>query len=67
MKEFQRKRICCAPKGCAPSRSKEVFVISKVKDTVPRTYVISDLNEREIVGTFYEKELRKTNQKEFMI
>ena len=42
-------------------------MISKVKDTVPRTYVISDLHEREIVGTFYEKELRKTNQKEFMV
>ena len=28
-------------------------------------YVINDLNGEEIVGTFYEKELRKTNQEEF--
>ena len=28
---------------------------------------ISDLNWQEIVGTFYEKELQKTNQKEFGI
>ena len=29
------------------------------------TYIISDLNEEEIVGSFYEKEFQKTNQKEF--
>ena len=28
-------------------------------------YNISDLNSEEIVGTFYEKELQKTNQTEF--
>ena len=32
-----------------------------------RTYVISDINGEDIVGTFYEKELRKTNQKEFRV
>ena len=37
------------------------------KKTVPWTYVISDLNGEEIVGSFYKKELRKTNQKEFRI
>ena len=48
-------------------QSEEVFVIKKVKNTVPWTYVINDLNGEEIVGTFYEKELQKTNQKEFRI
>ena len=43
------------------------FVIQKVKITVPRTYVISDFNGDEIVRTFYEKELQKTNQKEFRV
>ena len=38
-----------------------------MKNTVPWTYVISDLNGEGIIGTFYEKELRKTNQEEFMI
>ena len=28
-------------------------------------YVINDLNGKEIIVTFYEKELQKTNQKEF--
>ena len=31
------------------------------------TYVISDLNNRKIAGTFYEKELQKTNHKDFKI
>ena len=42
-------------------------MIKKVKSTVPRTYVISDLKNEEIAGTFYEKELQKTNQKEFRV
>ena len=54
-------------KGYTPNCSEEVFVISKVKNTVPWTYVINDLNEEEITGTFYEKELQKTNQQEFRI
>ena len=39
----------------------------KIKNTVPWTYVINDLNGEEIAGTFYENELQKTNQKEFRI
>ena len=36
-----------------------------VKNNVPWTYVINDLNSEEIIGTFYEKELQKTSQEEF--
>ena len=54
-------------KGYTPNWSEEVFVIKKVKNTVPWTYVINDLNGEEITGTFYEKELQKTNQEEFRI
>ena len=54
-------------KGCMPNWSEEVFVIKKVKNTVPWTYVINDLNGEEVAGTFYEKELQKTNQEEFRI
>ena len=54
-------------KGYTPNCSEEVFVIKRVKNTVPRTYVINDLNDEEIIGTFYEKELQKTNQQEFRI
>ena len=54
-------------KGYQPNWSEEVFVISKFNNTVPWTYTINDLNGEEIIGTFYEKELQKTNQKEFRI
>ena len=54
-------------KGYTPNWSEEVFVVSKIKNTVPWTYVINDLNGEEIIGTFDEKELQKTNQKEFRI
>ena len=54
-------------KGYTPNSSEEVFVIKKVKNTVPWTYVINDLNGEKIMGTFYEKELQKTNQEEFRI
>ena len=54
-------------KGYMPNWSEEVFVIKKVKNIVPWTYVIDDLNGEEITGTFYEKESQKTNQEEFRI
>ena len=54
-------------KGYMPNWSEDVFVIKKVKNTVPWTYVINDLNGEEITGTFSEKELQKTNQEEFRI
>ena len=43
-------------KGYAPNWSEEVFVVSGIKNTVPWTYVVSDLNSEEITGSFYEKE-----------
>ena len=55
-------------KGYMPNlNEEEVFVVDKIKNTVPWTYVINDLNGEEITGTFYENELQKTNQKEFRI
>ena len=47
--------------------SEEIFVIEKLKNTVPWTYVINDLNGEEITGTFYEKELQKIDQQEYRI
>ena len=52
-------------KGYPPDWSKEIFGVKQIKNTVPWTYVISDLNGEEIIGSFYEQELQKTNQKEF--
>ena len=42
-------------KGYTPNQSEEIFVISKVKNTVSWTYVINDLNGEVITGSFYEK------------
>ena len=66
MLEFQNIKSIFA-KGYTSNWSEDVFVISKIKNTVPWTYVISDLNGEEITGSFYEKELQKTSQKEFRI
>ena len=50
-------------KGYTRNWSEEVFVVSKIKDKVPWTYVASDLNGGPITGGFYEKELQKPGQK----
>ena len=50
-------------KGYIRNCSEVIFVISKIKNTVPWKYVINDLNGEEIIGTFSEKELQKTKQK----
>ena len=42
-------------------------MIKEVKNTVPWTCVFNDFNGEEIIETFYEKELQKTNQNEFRI
>ena len=54
-------------KGYVLNWSEQDFAIKKNKNTVPRTYVIYDLNGEEMFGTFYEEELQKTNQKEFRV
>ena len=54
-------------KGYARNWSEEIFAVKKMKNTVHWTYVISNLNGEEIIGSFYEKEVQKTNQKELTI
>ena len=43
------------------------LLLKKLKKTVPWTYVIDDLNGEDIIGTFYGKQLQKTNEGEFRI
>ena len=50
-------------KGYVSNLSEEVFMIKKVKNTVPWKYVISDLNGEDIFGTFYEKQIAKSKSK----
>ena len=52
-------------KGYVSDWSEEVFIVNKIENTVPWNYTISDLNGEKIIGSFYEKESQKTNQKEF--
>ena len=54
-------------KGYAPNWSEEVFVVIGIKNTVPWTYVVSDLKGEEITGSFYEKDLQKTSQEKCRI
>ena len=50
-------------KGYTPNWSEEIFVIKDIKNTVPLTYVINDLNGEEIIGTFFQN----INQQKFRI
>ena len=54
-------------KSYTPKWSEEVFVVKEVQNTVPWTYLINDLTGEEIVGSFYEKDLQKADQKESRI
>ena len=36
-----------------PNWSEEIFIIKKIKNTVSWTYVINDLNGKDIIGAFY--------------
>ena len=47
-------------KGYTPNWRKEIFIVNKINDTVPYTYNIKDLNDEEIIGSFYDGELQKS-------
>ena len=66
MSEFLNTKLFFG-KGYTSNWSEEVFVVSRIKNTVPWIFVINDLNGEEIIETFYEKELQRTNQEEFRI
>ena len=42
-------------KGYTPNWSREIFIINKINDTVPYTYNLKDLNDEEIIGSFYDR------------
>ena len=64
--EYQNIKIFL-PKVTLQFGLKRFLWLKKVKDTLPWTYVINDLNGEEIVGTFYSIELEETNQEEIRI
>lgn len=40
--------------------TKEIFIVNEILNTNPITYKIIDLNNEEIIGSFYNQELQKT-------
>jgi len=63
--ELKKKKFF--EKGFTPNWTEEVFTISKFQRTDLITYKITDLNNDEIQGTFYEQVLQKTTQEVFRI
>ena len=47
-------------KGYTPNWSEEIHIVDKINDTGPYTYNLKDLNDEEIIGSFYDRELQKT-------
>ena len=47
-------------KGYTRNWSTEIFIVDKINDTVPYTYNLKDLNDEEIISSFYDRELQKT-------
>ena len=66
MLKFQNTKTFFS-KGYTQNCLEELFVVIEIKNTVPRTYVISDLNGEPVIGRFYEKELQNTSQEKFRI
>ena len=54
-------------KQYTPNWWEEVFVINKIKNTVHWTDTIGKLNGEEVTGSFDQKELQRTSQKELWI
>ena len=50
-------------KGYTPNWSEEVFAIKKVKNTVPWTYVINDLNGEELLERFMKNNCKRRVKK----
>lgn len=46
-------------KGYTPNYSNEIFQVKEIKLTNPKTYLLKDEKNEDILGAFYEKELQK--------
>ena len=47
-------------KGYTPNWNKKIFIVDKINDTVSYAYNLKDLNDEEIIGSFYDRELQKS-------
>ena len=46
-------------KGYLPNWTEEIFTVTEVIDTKPRTYKLEDYGHEKIEGSFYEKEIQQ--------
>ena len=44
-------------KGYLPNFTTEIFIIDKILNTTPETYKLKDMNNEDIIGSFYDGEL----------
>lgn len=49
-------------KSYLPNWSTEIFTVSQVRNTNPRTYILKDYRGNEIAGSFYTEELQKSSE-----
>ena len=54
-------------KGYLPNWSEELYTVDKVQKTIPPTYKLKNVLGEEIEGSFYEKELQKSDQEVYRI
>lgn len=54
-------------RGFHPNWTEEVFTVVEVKNTLPVTYKLKDLNGEILDGSFYNEELQKTKQELYRI
>ena len=54
-------------KGYLPNWSEALYVVDEVKKTNPYTYVLKDMNNEPVIGSFYTEELQKSSQKVYRI
>ena len=54
-------------KGYEANWTEEIYIVESVKNTMPVSYTLKDLQGEPIIDRFYEEELQKTNQESFRI
>ena len=53
--------------GFLPNWLEQVYKINSINYSEPVTYILTDLQDEILEGSFYEKELQKTSQEVFRI
>lgn len=54
-------------KGYTPNWSTEIFRIVKIQNTTPVVFLLNDLKNEPILGSFYEQELKRTKFKDIYL